>query len=316
MAAKRDQTALLVEVARLYYEHQFSQQQIAAKLGISRPGISRLLQRAREKGIVRIQIIDPQARGTELEIKLKEKFGLKVAMVVPNGDADEQTVKLRLGQAAVTLLDTLLKEKIILGVSWGTTMQAVTKKLRRRPVKGMVVVQLNGGISRAEYDTHASEIAQKIGENYGALPFLLPLPAVVDTAELKQAIVADKNIARTLALARQAEVAMFTVGSFSHESVLVKAEYFEPTEVDDLLQRGAVGDICSRIFDHQGRICSAELNARTIGIELEELQQKPYSIAVAGGQEKLAAIRAGLQGRWFNVLITDEWVATELLYGD
>lgn len=305
--------SVLVETARLYYEHSFSQQQIAKKLGVSRPGVSRLLQQARDEGIVRIEVIDPSARGTQIEIELKQKFGLKEAVVVPNGEAETGLIKSRLGQAAVVMLDRLVREGIILGISWGTTMQEVARQVRRRKVKEMIVVQLNGGISRAEYDTHASEIAQKIGENYRALPFLLPLPAVVDRADLKRAIVADKNISPTLELARRAEVALFTVGSFDHDSVLVKAEYFEPAEVDSLLERGAVGDICSRIITRGGEICSAELNARTIGIELEELHKKPYSIAVAGGLEKLTAIRAGLRGCWFNCLITDEGVASELL---
>lgn len=310
---KPDSDAQLVEAARLYYEHGLNQRQIASRLGISRPGVSRLLQTARERGIVKIEIIDPAEHGTRLERLLKERFALKKVVVVPNGEENEQIIKNRLGRAAVILLDSILKEKVILGVSWGTTMQAVTRNLKKRSLRGMTVVQLNGGISRAEYDTHASEIAQRLSENYRAVPYLLPLPAVVDSAQLKAAIVADKNIARTLELGRQAEIALFTVGSFSHESVLVKADYFEPNEVDQLLSQGAVGDICSRILRNDGQLCSPELNARTIGIELEELKSKPYAIAVAGGREKLPAIRAGLKGRWFNCLVTDEWVAEELL---
>ncbi len=310
---KPDSDTLLVEAARLYYEHGLNQRQIAVRLGISRPGVSRLLQVARERGIVKIEIIDPAEHGTQLEHALKERFGLKKVVVVPNGDEDEQTIKNRLGRAAVIFLDSILKEKVILGVSWGTTMQAVTRNLKKRSLRGMTVVQLNGGISRAEYDTHAGEIAQRLSENYRALPYLLPLPAVVDSAQLKAAILADKNIARTLELGRQAEIALFTIGSFSHESVLVKADYFEPEEVDHLIDQGAVGDICSRILRGDGQICDPDLNARTIGIELEELQSKPFAIAVAGGKEKFPAIRAGLKGKWFNCLVTDEWVAEELL---
>ena len=177
----------------------------------------------------------------------------------------------------------------------------------------MVVVQLNGGISRAEIETHASEIAKTIGDSYNAIPYLMPLPAVVDNANLKKAILSDKNIARTLELGRKANIALFTIGSFGYNSILAKAEYFEPNEVEDLLQSGAVGDICSRILKADGSICSKDLNNRTIGIELDELKKKQYSIAVAGGKEKLPAILAGLKGMWFNSLITDEWTATELL---
>lgn len=306
-------STILVEAAKLYYEHQLSQLEISRKLGVSRPTVSRLLQQARDTGIVKIEITDPSEIGTLLESGLIQKYSLKKVVVVPNDTNDNNIVKKRLGKAAVLLVDQLISEGTILGISWGTTMQQVALQIRSRRVKDMVVVQLNGGISRAEFDTHASEIAKTIGQSYKAIPYLMPLPAVVDNANLKKVILSDKNISRTLELGRKSEIALFTIGSFGYNSVLVKADYFEPLEVDELLKSGAVGDICSRIIKADGTICSKDLNNRTIGIELEELKKKQYSIAVAGGKEKLAAIKAGLKGKWFNSLITDEWVATELL---
>lgn len=312
MISYTDEIALLVEAARLYYEHNFSQQQIAHKLGISRPGVSRLLQRAREQGIVKIEIQDPSNKGTHLENELKEKFNLIKVVIIPE-DERLSVIKNRLGRATVSFLDSLVTDDMILGVSWGTTMQEVARQSIRRSLKNMTVVQLNGGVSKAAYDTHASEIAQSIGANYQATPFLLPLPAIVDSEQVKQAIISDKNIARTLDLAIKARIAIFTIGLFDKNSVLVKADYFEPDEIQALQDKGAIGDICSRIIDHRGHICSTALNKRTIGIELEELAKKPYSIAVAGGKEKLSAIRAAMMGGWFNCLITDEWIAGELI---
>jgi len=306
-------STILVEAAKLYYEHQLSQLEISKKLKVSRPTVSRLLNQARNTGIVKIEIVDPSEVGTQLEAALIKKFGLKKVVVVPNDTDDVKIIKKRLGKAAVLLVDKLLSEGSILGISWGTTMQQVARQVHSRSIKDMVVVQLNGGISRAELDTHASEIAKTIGESYKAIPYLMPLPAVVDNASLKKAILSDKNISRTLELGKKAEIALFTIGSFGFNSVLVKADYFESNEVDELLKSGAVGDICSRIIKADGTICSKELNNRTIGIELEELKKKQYSIAVVGGKEKLSATRAGLKGKWFNSLITDEWTATELL---
>ena len=309
----RYKSTILVEAAKFYYEHQLSQLEISKKMGVSRPTVSRLLQQARNTGIVRIEITDPSEVGTQLESALVDKFNLKKVVVVPNDTTDKGIIKKRLGKAAVLLIDQLISDGTVLGISWGTTMQEIARQIRPRRVKDMVVVQLNGGISRAEFDTHASEIAKTIGEGYKAIPYYMPLPAIVDNANLKKVILSDKNISRTLELGRKANIAMFTVGSFGYDSVLVKADYFEPEEVDDLLQSGAVGDICSRILKADGTICSKNLNSRTIGIELEELKKKQYSIAVAGSKEKLAAIQAGLKGKWFNCLITDEWIATELL---
>jgi deoxyribonucleoside regulator len=250
--------------------------------------------------------------GIKIENDLKRKYDLKKIIVVPEDDRIT-IIKKRLGQAAVKMLYDLITDNFILGVSWGTTMQEVARHMPEKKMQNLDVVQLNGGVSKAAYDTHASEIAQMIGEKLQAMPYLLPLPAIVDSPDVKKVITSDKNIARTLDLGKKSEVAVFTVGLFNEDSVLVKADYFEDKEIKSLLRKGAIGDICSRIIDNNGRICSPVLNGRTIGIELEDLTKKQYSIAVAGGKEKLPAIRAALRGKWFNCLITDGWIASELM---
>lgn len=313
MVSKNYDISLLVEAARLYYEHNFSQQQIAQKMGISRPSVSRILDKAREQGIVHIEIKDPTDEGIRIENDLKIKYDLKKIVVVPE-DRNVNVTKERLGQAAYRMLNEIITDNLILGISWGTTMQEVARQSARKKMNNLTVVQLNGGVSKAALDTHASEIAQVLGEKFQATPYLLPLPAIVDTPRVKKAILSDKNIARTLDLGKRAEIAMYTIGLFSEDSVLVKADYFEKREINSLLKSGAVGDICSRIIDHDGKICSQSLNARTIGIERKDIVKKSYSIAVAGGKEKLPAIRAALHGKWFNCLITDSWISNELLH--
>jgi len=312
MTSKNNDIAMLVEAARLYYEHDFSQQQIAKKLGVSRPGVSRLLNKARELGIIRIEIKDPLDSGIKIESDLKKKYDLKKIVVVPEDDR-MTIIKKRLGQAAVKMLNELITDNFVLGVSWGTTMQEVARHMPEKKMQNLNVVQLNGGVSKAAYDTHASEIAQTIGIKLHATPYLLPLPAIVDSPQVKKVITSDKNIARTLDLGKKSEIAVFTVGLFNEDSVLVKADYFEDKEIKSLLGKGAIGDICSRIIDNNGHICSESLNSRTIGIELDDLKKKPYSIAVVGGKEKLPAIRSALCGKWFNCLITDGWIAGELM---
>jgi len=313
MKTKTNNISLIVEVARLYYDYQLSQNQIAQKIGISRPGVSRLLTQAREKGIVRIEIIDPEQNTTQVESQLSEKFDLKKVIIVPNEDLPDSELKKRLGLTAAKYLDKLMKEGITLGVSWGSTIQSVANQLHPKRLSNVTIVQLVGGLSKAEYDTHASEISMKVAKKYQALPYLLPLPAIVDNIELKQAIVNDKNISKTLELAQRAEIALFSVGVFNHDSALVKADYFDKTDVDLLLEKGAIGDICTHIITENGEICDFDLDQRTIGIELENLRNKQFSIAVAGGKEKLKVIRAGLLARYFNVLVTDEMTATSLL---
>ena len=80
-----------------------------------------------------------------------------------------------------------------------------------------------------------------------------------------------------------------------------------------MIQQSAVGDICSRFFNSEGNICTPKLDARTVGITLEELRKKEHSILVAGGAGKVEAIRAALKGHYANVFITDQFTAKALL---
>ena len=313
MEKPADNTALLVEVARLYYDHDFSQQQIAEKVGLSRPVVSRLLTQARDQGIVRIEILDPAQGGIELETSLQDRYRLKKVIVVPSDGSEPNIVKERLGRAAAKYLDEIVEDGLTLGISWGTTVREIARHVVPRPVRDMTVVQIVGGISRSDRDTHASESALKIGEKYQAVPYLLPVPAIVDNPALKRSITSDKNISRVLELGRQADIALFSVGVFSHQAIMVQAEYFEAADVDMLLSKGVVGDVCSRLINASGEICSRELDERTIGLELQELRKKSLAIAVAGGEEKIDTVRAALKGAYFNVLITDESVANALL---
>jgi deoxyribonucleoside regulator len=303
----------LIEVAKLYYQFDFSQQKIAEKLGISRPSVSRMLQQAKEQGIVQIKIFD-QSEGTErLANSVKETFNLKHCIVIPVPEYNEEVIKMELGKAAANYLGEIVQNGDIIGTTWGTTLYEVAEHVKPKNVKDVSVVQLNGGVSYSESNTYAAEILNFLSTAFNTSPHFLPLPAVVDHPVVANAIISDRHIKRVLNLGKQCHIALFTVGEFTKESTLFKAGYFSSDDFDGLKAQNAVGDICSRIFDSEGNICSKELDERTIGINLSDLSNKPYSILVAGGMEKVDAIIGALKGQFTNVLITDQHTAQILL---
>ena len=84
----------------------------------------------------------------------------------------------------------------------------------------------------------------------------------------------------------------------------------------ELLAAGAVGDICLRFFDAEGRPVRTSVDRRIMGIAPDALRAVPRRLAVAGGTEKHAAIEAALRGGWVTVLVTDLETATYLLRAD
>lgn len=306
----------LIEVSKLYYQLELSQQQIAEKLGVSRPSVSRMLQQAKEQGIVQIKILDQTEGSERLAALLKTKFKLHDCIVIPVPDYKSEVIKAEIGKAAAAYLDGIVQNGDVIGTTWGTTLYEVAQHVKPKNVKGVSVVQLNGGVSFSETNTYASEILNFLSAAYHTVPHFLPLPAVFDRPEVANAIMSDRHIRRVLDLGKQANIALYTVGELNKQSTLFKAGYYSAEDLEMLKAKDAVGDICSRIFDRSGSICSMEMNQRTIGIELSDLKKIRHSILIAGGNEKVDGIYGALKGQFSNVLITDQYTAQALLETD
>ncbi|MDO7906656.1 sugar-binding transcriptional regulator [Paenibacillus sp. JX-17] len=303
---------LSVEASRLYYLLDYSQQEIAARLGVSRPTVSRLLQYAKDKGYVRISIVDPLEDLDALGEEIKHVYGLDMVLVCYSPLDEYKEIQKHISKKTAEYLHETVRDSDIIGVTWGTTMHAVARQLQPKQVKGVEVVQLKGGVSHSHVNTYAAETVNLFAEAFQTMARYLPLPVIFDSMELKQMVEADRHIQRIIQLGKQANIAVFTVGTVKEDALLFRLGYFNKEEQQQLQREGA-GDICSRFFDAQGRIISSEINNRTVGIDLEDLRAKEKSVLVAGGQRKIEAIRAALVGKYANILVTDQFTAQALL---
>lgn len=303
----------VVEAAKLYYELDYSQQEIAKQLGVSRSSVSRMLHQAKQLGIVQIKINDPTEDVSKLAEIIQERFTLKKCFVSSVSFNEPSAIKRSLGEAAGQYLNQIVQSNDTIGVTWGTTLHQVALHVQPKHVENVHVVQLNGGVSHSETNTYATEILQSLSRAFHTSPHFLPLPAIVDQAVVKEAMMQDRHIKKVLDLGKQANIAVFTVGEATVDSTLIRAGYFTDEEYHILQEHKPVGDICSRFFTIDGEICLPHLDQRTIGIELEELGKKKQSILVAGGQEKVKGIYGALNGRFANVLITDQYTARALI---
>ena len=306
---------LLVKVAKLYYENDFSQEMIAKKLGLSRPYISKLLNEAKENGIVRFQVIDPLSTETPLEQKLRERFRLEKVRIVPMSEGPASLS--RLGLEAARFLDSILQDNDIIGLSWGATIHACSQALlQRNDLHNIIAVQLCGGISNLNKSIYATEIGNNFSVSIGSISYTLPLPAIMDSKRMKDIVQKDHNIAKILQYGYDSNIALITTGAFGQKSALVHAGYISHDEMKLLADRGAVGDICSHLIDIHGNICDPELDERTIAVPLEEIKKKKYRICVAQGLSKVDSMLGALNGGIANVLITSEETADLILRQD
>ncbi|MGM8213049.1 sugar-binding transcriptional regulator [Virgibacillus sp. W0430] len=297
----------LVKVAKLYYQLNYSQQKIATELGVSRSLVARLLKEAKEKKVVEIKINDFRQQKENHAKYIKEHFGLKKLMVVNVPKNDNTVIKRYLGEKCANYIDGLVREGDVLGTTWGTTIYEIAKRIPKKQIQDIKIVQLNGGIPHIDSNTFASDIFNSFGRAYNTSPYFLPLPAIFERSEIRDMVMSDRHISYVINLAIKTNIALFTVGDIRKNSTLLKAGYLNEYDMEVLKENKAVGDICSRFIDIDGEICSEELDVRTIGINLHHLREKETSILVAGGEKKTQSIIGALNGGYANVFITDQF---------
>ncbi len=303
---------LLVQVAKLYYEKNYSQEEISKLLKLSRPYISKLLHAARQEGIVRIEIVDSFNTETKLEKLFRSRFQLEKAIILPR-NKDGNPLK-QVGEAAARYLNEILEDGMVIGTSWGGTLYECSGCLTKRNDRArLTYIQLCGGVSNVNKTVYASEIANNFAESLGSTAYLMQVPAVVENKEIKSLFWKDRSMAQIIEYSKKMDVAIFTAGTFGEKNALVRAGYLERERMKSLEKEGAVGDICSHVIDLQGRICDPELEERTMAISLDTIKKARYRIAVAQGESKVASLYGALNGRLMNVLITNEETAQSIL---
>lgn len=304
---------LLIDLATRHYLHGNSQIEIARDLGLDPSTISRYLKRARDEGIVKIDIVTPIRPNVELGLRLASEFGLDRAVVTELPlDADDGEME-TVARAAAEFFSDQLRRGSRVGIGWGQTIAAVVRHLDPGVVGELRVAQLAGGLADAAPGTQGHELARRLTEIYpDSRVTYLHAPSIVDSAQLCDALLADRSVQAALATAAGSEIAIVGIGDMTPNATLLAASHILGDDLGELLAQGAVGSMNSRFFDIDGRPVE-HLDGRTIAIEWADLAAIPQVIAIAAGSAKATAVRAAIRGGTINVLITDERTAEAIL---
>jgi DNA-binding transcriptional regulator LsrR (DeoR family) len=316
--ARLDELRLMAKVARMYHTQRLRQADICEQLNIHQSTVSRLLQRAEREGIVRTSVTLPSGTHTEVEDALESRFELNEAIVVDCLDDEEQIAR-DLGGAAAFYLETTLKPKEVIGVSsWSAALLGMVNALHPiRRFKDARVIQILGGVGSPNAEVHATQVTRRLADLIGGAATLLPAPGVVGSRSARDILLKDRFVREALDLFPRITLALVGIGATEPSRALASSgNVFSPQEIRLLAGKGAVGGICLRFFDADGRAVITELNERVISIELSQLRAIPRVVAVAGGRRKAAAIRGALLGKLVKVLITDLSTAQQLLAGE
>ena len=311
---EHENARLMTKVARLYHEQGLSQPNISSRLHISQSRVSRLLTKATEVGIVRTTVVNTTGVYAELEDELEKKYSISEIVIVDTTDSEEQILK-SLGSAAAHYLESTLTGGDKIGISsWSSSLLSTVEAMRPKVSKvADEVVQVIGGVGESNAQAHAVRLAGRLAEVTGARVSYLPAPGLVNSPEAARALFANQNISSVLKSVEGLTLLLVGIGSIEPSKLLKESgNSLSEKERKDLTRLGAVGDVCMRYFDEEGKSLKTNLDKRIIGIQADQLKKISRRVAVAGGSRKFKAIKAALDGGWVNVLITDYKTAKKL----
>ena len=301
----------IVWAAWLYYEERMTQEEVADQLGVSRASVVNFLQEARDRGIVTISVASKHLQTVGLARELCDTFGLANCLVVPD-DGGRLPSYERIGKAGARLLIEQLLPDDILGVSWGRTVQSLSTSLPELHLPGVAVVQIAGSsIGTADFSPElcTSNIANRIGGRC----INLHAPGIVSTQQIKKLFMQEPALIETFKIIHSCTKVLFGVGSVDRAGTAMRSGYMTTDKIMPYLERGAVGVMAGRFIDRDGRPVLGALDEQMIGMSLAEIAKLPERFCVAGGSDKVDAIRAMLRGGYATVLVTDEATAQALV---
>ncbi|MBN1266112.1 MAG: sugar-binding transcriptional regulator [Anaerolineales bacterium] len=311
--AERDE--LLADIAEMYYERAMTQAEISREVGITRSAISRLLTEARQRGIVEIHIQRPIRFNSELAQKLKTRFSLKVAHVLTWEDEGRyEILKQRLGAAGAKVFSDLEKDGQVIGVAWGYTVSAVIDAMPENHLAGVKVTQLVGVLGSSVHKYSGQALVEKLAGKLDGEGVYLYTPFIVEKPQTATVLRNDQSVRETMLIGQNCDLAILGIGSTIPEYCsLFQGGHIQKSDLKELQQAGAVGDVCGHYFTADGSIAQVAFHQRLIGISLEDLRNTPVRLAVAGGLNKAEAILGAIRGELVNHLIVDSLTAARIL---
>lgn len=310
----RESHRTLMQVAKLYYMEQLTQAEIGRRLDTSRSTVSRLLQEARDKGIVKITIEYPWERDTEMEQTLKETFALRDARVLAAYDQSGEEIRKGMGLLAAEYFDQMVRDELLVAVSNGRSIASTIEQLQPSRQADITVVQLIGALGSGNPFTDGPDIVRNLAEKYHGQYRYMHAPLLVEDLRTREFLMQEPAVQETLSLARQADVALLGIGALNDEtSGMIWWGYLTKKDIDWLQANGAIGHMCAQHFDINGHILDVELNRRVIGMGISALRSIETVIAIAGGVVKAKAILGAIRGGYLDILITDDLAAQEIL---
>lgn len=309
MNARNDKLQRLAHIARLYYLEDKKQSEIAGEMGVSRPLISRMLQEARDLGIVEIHIHDPNERGNAILGRLRTVFSLSGGILVED-QGDDSEINRCLSDGILRLLQNLGSKRV--GVGWGHLTGALVsycdsgKNHSKLAIEHICPMIGNANVAIRNY--HTNENVRILAERVGAKPHFLYLPAFVETREERDILFSTDLYQQVYHEWELMDTALVNIGNYPTSPDFASVARYG----DKLQKQKACGRLIAYYYDENGRIIESDRDF-SIQIPLSLLARCRNVVGLCSANTSEKALRGALRTGLFTHLIAREALVQSIL---
>lgn len=295
---------LVSKAAWYYYIENMTQQSIAEKLGISRMKVIRLLEAARETGIIQFRISQGNGNQLPIEQKLRQQWNLKNVLIIPTPD-NKSKLNEHLALAAANFLADQVTENTFINMGYGDTPSRVLNHLANITDVPVSIVSFTGGVSYY--------LPNSTSNVFKARLHLYPAPLVLSSKEVCQSILQEPSVKEIRRMVKLSSFSIVGIGAMNPDATILSNGILSQNDFAYLTMKGAVGDILTHFIDKNGVPVVTSIEDRLVSTPLDTLKELNNVIGIAGGEQKVTVIRAALRGGYIDSLITDEDTAKKLI---
>lgn len=314
MAQEPTDRALILKVAILYYERNYTQEEVASKIGISRPAVSKLLHQARDLGLVKFFIQDINKHVVELEVALQEKYHLtNIKVVSTDNQRTKEAVQMQVGQLSARYLAALVTKAKTIGIGWGHAVSQLVEQADYLTAPHVTVVPLIGGLGLVNLEIHSNFLVAELAMKLHARYTTFYAPVIADSASEASELKKSSLVSSAIEAAKNVDAVFIGIGNNVRESTWADLNYITESEIAELEKAHAIGDVVANFIDADCREVETEFSKRLIGISIVDLRKIPNVVAMAVGLAKTASLKTLLEHGLINSLFVDQELAESIL---
>lgn len=309
MSAGREHRLLTLEVCRRFHLDGWTKSAVADHFGLSRFQVARMLERARDRGWVRIEVDAPAWVDAELGDRVRDLLGLRHAVVV-RAESPGAMTRTEMASATARLVESVLTPDDVLGLAWSRTIAAAIERMQLVP--RIPVVQLTGALPRPDEESSV-ELVRRFAGTSGGPAYVFYAPTILSDQRAAESMRRQPEVAGAMNQLRTVTVALVAVGAWAPGASTLY-DGMTPADRADVVMFEVLGEISGIFIGPDGALPRPPISGRLLCPSAAKLAAVPHVIAAVPGEHGAAVVRSAVASGVVDSVLISQSTAHDLLH--